>query len=341
MIAMIALVNICFFLTSFISCSTGMTFRDLEFAYRREVPYYSRNETLFSTTNQSFIASYGRCAEQCIEDLSCNALELCSIPGGSECRATTGLLNTASQTYRTETCKQFVMDLSCGDDSFPDRRQGLCIFDDCSDCDCVRKYKTESGGYGLNMDGNPVFVLCEFESNQTWTVIQNRHNGSVDFDRGWQEYTDGFGSVLTEYWIGTEYIHQLTLSGLTTIKIDLEDHDGNKRYAEYSLFNVSDGNDHYRLSISGYSGTAGDTMSSVNGDEKADGEMFSTFDNDLDTSGKNCAAQGRSGWWYGGCTYSSINGEYDNNSNNKGINWKTFRGMGYSLKASKMMVRRS
>lgn len=33
-------------------------------------------------------------------------------------------------------------------------------------------------------------------------VIQNRHNGSVDFDRGWQEYTNGFGSVLTEYWIG-------------------------------------------------------------------------------------------------------------------------------------------
>lgn len=33
-------------------------------------------------------------------------------------------------------------------------------------------------------------------------VIQNRHNGSVDFDRGRQEYTNGFGSVLTEYWIG-------------------------------------------------------------------------------------------------------------------------------------------
>lgn len=33
-------------------------------------------------------------------------------------------------------------------------------------------------------------------------VIQNRHNGSVDFDRAWEEYTNGFGSVLTEYWIG-------------------------------------------------------------------------------------------------------------------------------------------
>lgn len=57
--------------------------------------------------------------------------------------------------------------------------------------------------------------------------------------------------------IGTEFIHRLTLSGLTTVRIDLEDHDGNKKYAEYSLFNVSDGTDHYRLTISGYSGTAG------------------------------------------------------------------------------------
>lgn len=36
-------------------------------------------------------------------------------------------------------------------------------------------------------------------------VIQNRHNGSVNFHRGWQEYTDGFGSVLTEYWIGNNH----------------------------------------------------------------------------------------------------------------------------------------
>ena len=33
-------------------------------------------------------------------------------------------------------------------------------------------------------------------------VIQNRYNGSVDFDRDWKEYTYGFGSVDTEYWIG-------------------------------------------------------------------------------------------------------------------------------------------
>ena len=40
----------------------------------------------------------------------------------------------------------------------------------CSDCDCVRKYNSISGGYGLNIDGSAVFVLCRFDTNHTWTV---------------------------------------------------------------------------------------------------------------------------------------------------------------------------
>lgn len=83
-----------------------------------------------------------------------------------------------------------------------------------------------------------------------------------------------------------------------------------------------------------------DSMSSIVGDEKADGEMFSTTDKDNDPANSNCAAQGRGGWWYGKCTFSSLNGEYDNNSKFKGINWQTFKGMSYSLKASKMKLRR-
>lgn len=114
---MLVLINFCFFvdvlLPSLISCSTEMDFRDLKFAYRKDVPYYDRNDILFSTTSQSFLASYGRCAVQCIEDLSCNALELCRAPGGSECRATTGLLKTEFQTSGTETCKQYVMVRYC------------------------------------------------------------------------------------------------------------------------------------------------------------------------------------------------------------------------------------
>lgn len=40
---------------SFISCSFGLHSRDFSFSYKQEVPYYDRNETLFSTTSRSFL----------------------------------------------------------------------------------------------------------------------------------------------------------------------------------------------------------------------------------------------------------------------------------------------
>ena len=57
-------------------------------------------------------------------------------------------------------------------------------------------------------------------------------------------------------------------SGLETIersrdimlRVDLEDFDGNITYAEYTTFQVADEADKYRITIGGYSGTAGDSM---------------------------------------------------------------------------------
>lgn len=92
-----------------INHSTEPTFREPTFSYKQEVPYYDRHETLFSTTSRSFLASYGRCAVQCIEDLSCNAIELCRVPGGSECRGTTGLLKTTTSVSIGSPCKQFLL----------------------------------------------------------------------------------------------------------------------------------------------------------------------------------------------------------------------------------------
>lgn len=92
-----------------INNSTEPTFREPTFSYKQEVPYYDRHETLFSTTSRSFLASYGRCAIHCIEDLSCNAIELCRVPGRSECRGTTGLLKKTTSVSIGSPCKQFVL----------------------------------------------------------------------------------------------------------------------------------------------------------------------------------------------------------------------------------------
>ena len=76
-----------------------------------------------------------------------------------------------------------------------------------------------------------------------WTVIQRRQDGSVDFFLGWVDYENGFQNLNREFWLGLEKIHRLTRprDGLrTTLRIDLGDHDGNKHYAKYSTFQVTD-----------------------------------------------------------------------------------------------------
>ena len=40
----------------------------------------------------------------------------------------------------------------------------------------------------------------------------------------------------------------------------MEDFEGNITYAEYTTFQVTDEADKYRITIGGYSGTAGDSM---------------------------------------------------------------------------------
>ena len=44
------------------------------------------------------------------------------------------------------------------------------------------------------------------------------------------------------------------------LRVDMEDFDGNIKYAEYTTFQVADEADKYRILIGGYSGTAGDSL---------------------------------------------------------------------------------
>ena len=104
-------------------------------------------------------------------------------------------------------------------------------------------------------------VLCDMTTNGGgWTVFQRRLNGSVDFYRDWSSYKNGFGDLHGEFWLGNDNLHRLTAAGNVSLRVDLEDFEGNITYAEYATFKVADQTDKYRIVIGGYSGTAGDGL---------------------------------------------------------------------------------
>ena len=91
-------------------------------------------------------------------------------------------------------------------------------------------------------------------------MFQRRLNGSVDFYLDWAAYKNGFGNLNGEFWLGNDNLHRLTAADNGSLRVDLEDFDGNITYAEYTTFKVADEGDKYRLLIGGYNGTAGDSM---------------------------------------------------------------------------------
>ena len=200
------------------------------------------------------------------------------------------------------------------------------------------KESVKSSIYTINPDGRqPFTVFCDMDtSNGGWTVIQRRTDGSVDFFKNWVDYKLGFGSLENEFWLGNEKIYRLTKRKNMMIRIDLEDFDGSKVYAEYRTFYIDGENDNYRLHVSSYSGTAGDSLSYHNG------MQFSTKDRDNDAHGSNCAVIYYGAWWFHSCHYSNLNGKYRHTPHNNfpsAINWYHFKNKHSVLKRSEMKVR--
>nr|KAG5689402.1 hypothetical protein BaRGS_017920 [Batillaria attramentaria] len=186
-----------------------------------------------------------------------------------------------------------------------------------------------------------IAVYCDQDTaGGGWAVIQRRKDGSVDFYRRWVEYEKGFGDVEGEFWLGLRNIYRLTSSQKYSLRIDLEDWDGNTAYAEYRDFSISGPDDFYRLSIAGYSGTAGDEIIKH---YNLNSMQFSTPDKDHDTWWNvNCAKDlHKAGWWFRQCATASLNGRYKakGGRGEDGIVWNYFAPKWTSLKSAEMKIR--
>ncbi|KAL2099818.1 hypothetical protein ACEWY4_004212 [Coilia grayii] len=209
-----------------------------------------------------------------------------------------------------------------------------------ADCnELLKSGLSSSGVYTIYPFKTAVDAYCDMETEGGgWTVIQRRMDGTLNFYRPWDQYRDGFGDKKGEYWLGLQTLYLLTAQKKYELRVDMEDFDGKKVFANYSSFFVSSEGDGYRLSVSGFSnGGAGDSLTYHNG------QKFSTLDKDQDPSGNHCARLHLGAFWYNGCHYANPNGVYrwgaDATVNYVGVEWYTFKGYNYSLKSITMMIR--
>ncbi|XP_066014593.1 ficolin-2-like [Pocillopora verrucosa] len=214
---------------------------------------------------------------------------------------------------------------------------------DCPAKNCLDYYQTGSktdGVYWVYPDEEEPFqVLCDMTTDGGgWTIFQRRMDGSVDFYVDWESYKKGFGNLKGEFWLGNDYLHRLTASASMAFRIDMEDYEGDRRFAEYTTFAVANESDNYRVTIDGYRGTAGDSL--ISHTMPIRNMRFTTKDkdNDVHNSG-NCALDYKGGWWYKSCHNANPNGLYKGGGNAQGITWRSFRGLGYSLKHTEIKIR--
>jgi hypothetical protein len=132
-----------------------------------------------------------------------------------------------------------------------------------------------------------------------------RVDGIEDFNRTWDEYKNGFGSLDQNFWLGNELIHRLTATPQEVV-FDIESDAGINTVVMYENFKVHSEDNKYKLTIDGYEISHGnDAMQDSNG------MFFTTKDRDNDEHGENCANISNGGWWHKSCAAAYLTGTYE------------------------------
>lgn len=178
------------------------------------------------------------------------------------------------------------------------------------DCQELKNRGSPSGVYILDLeDGQPNFpVYCDQTTDGGgWIVFQSRISPfALSFNRGWEEYEQGFGDPNGEHWLGNQRLHRLTFTSSKEFRIDLMADGSESGYATFKHFQVN-GEDKYRWSMDSFSGNISNSIESSKVQWDLIGAAFSTPDRDNDNNPDGqCSAS--SGWWLNWCANADLNG---------------------------------
>ncbi|XP_067682823.1 microfibril-associated glycoprotein 4-like [Haliotis asinina] len=183
------------------------------------------------------------------------------------------------------------------------------LMTDCSD-GYAAGFGYPDGYYNIlpTSTSTPFTVRCAMKSGGR-TIIQYRMEtptATVDFNRSWAEYRDGFGLTNNDHWLGLEKMYHICKPGTFSLKIEMKFRDNSFKQQYYDNFYLSDEADGYRMY---FAQTRGKTGSPI-GDclTRLNGSAFSTYDRDNDNDAGNCAARYESGFWFDACADCNPNG---------------------------------
>ena len=143
---------------------------------------------------------------------------------------------------------------------------------------------------------------------------RNRHSSHVNFNRNWSDYSQGFGNVSGNFWLGLNTVHHLcNVSRPCQLRVDIKA-GGRAKFAQYETFYISGEAEFFSLYVANYSGDAGMDELNVPGSsgDALNGMAFSTRDKDNDLSNRgSCAKSYQSGWWFHDCFRANLNLPWD------------------------------
>ncbi|XP_065060908.1 fibrinogen-like protein A [Rhopilema esculentum] len=203
---------------------------------------------------------------------------------------------------------------------------------------CKDAYKAGNLGSGVIKiglrDGRTTQVYCDMETDGGgWTVFLRRVTSLTNFNRTWQECTQGFGDLKSNFWLGLDTIHYLTSRENVTLRIDLKATNGTQGFAKYTEFRIAGRETEYTIHIDGYTGDIGDSMLT--------GMNFSTWDNDNDNRNDlNCATI-RGPWWYRGCSKARLMSLFPTETEilNEKLKWETWGDISHMIAFADMKLR--
>ncbi|XP_062590163.1 fibroleukin-like, partial [Saccostrea cucullata] len=98
----------------------------------------------------------------------------------------------------------------------------------------------------------PIRVYCDMDTFAGgWTAIQKRIDGSLTFDKKWDDYKNGFGVTEQNLWIGNDVIHQLTKGKNSSLYVSITLSNGTLLYQLYNQFSIYDEANQYQLFLNG------------------------------------------------------------------------------------------